>query len=373
MGDARYLLNDYEREHMELSNLGFDSWFRQKRDELGRPELSVARITRVDRDRYLVRNGQNEVQAEPTGKLLFCMDSAQDLPCVGDWALVQYYNDGTLAIIHDLLPRKTFLRRKAAGKKIDYQMIASNIDVAFIMQSCDYNFNLRRMERYLVMVNDGHIEPIILLSKSDLISAKNWRRNCQRSAKLTSAQESLHLAIQQGVGLQTVRQVLEKGKTYCLLGSSGVGKTTLLNHLLGREEFETNPVREKDGRGRHTTARRQLSMLDNGALLIDTPGMRELGMIAVGTSIDESFSDIHELSVSCRFKDCTHTMEVGCAILRAIENGELDEVRYRSYLKLMKESEFHQMSYGERRKKDKQFGRMINTAMKQMRKRKPSA
>jgi ribosome biogenesis GTPase len=292
---------------------------------------------------------------------------------VGDWTLVQYYNEGTLAIIHELLPRKSFLRRRAAGKKIDYQMIASNIDVAFVMQSCDNNFNIRRMERYLVMVNDGHIEPIILLSKSDLVSVEELETRISEIRKAHIDARIIAFSNTTDIGLQTVRQALEKGKTYCLLGSSGVGKTTLLNHLLGREEFETNPVREKDGRGRHTTTRSQLTLLDNGALLIDTPGMRELGMIDVGASIDESFSDIHELAVTCRFKDCTHTVETGCAILKAVENAELEEERYRSYLKLMKESEFHQMSYVEKRKKDKQFGRMVNVAMKQMHKRKPSA
>jgi ribosome biogenesis GTPase len=157
------------------------------------------------------------------------------------------------------------------------------------------------------------------------------------------------------------------------MGSSGVGKTTLINHLLGRDKFETNPVREKDSRGRHTTSRRQLTVLENGALLIDTPGMRELGMIAVTESIDDSFSDIDELSESCRFNDCTHTTEIGCAILKAIKDEKLDEECYRSYLKLIKESKFYQMSYVEKRKKDKQFGRMVNVAMKQMKKRKPSA
>lgn len=135
---------------MELSDLGYSDWFQQRHNEFGRSELSLARITRVDRDRYLVRNEEREVQAEPTGKLLFAAGSGQDLPCIGDWVLVQYYNDGTLAIVHELVPRRTFLRRKAAGKKVDCQMIASNIDVAFIMQSCDNNFNIRRMERYLV-------------------------------------------------------------------------------------------------------------------------------------------------------------------------------------------------------------------------------
>jgi ribosome biogenesis GTPase / thiamine phosphate phosphatase len=356
---------------MELSELGFNDWFRQRRDELHKSELSVARITRVDRDRYLVRNEQGEVQAEPTGRLLYSVDLNQDLPCVGDWALVQYYNDGTLAIIHDLLPRRTFLRRKAAGKTVEYQMIASNIDVAFIMQSCDYDFNIRRMERYLVMVNDGRIEPVILLSKSDLIGAEDLEKILLDICQARIEVRVMAFSNITGVGLQTLRETLEKGKTYCLLGSSGVGKTTLLNHLLGREEFETHPVREKDGKGRHTTARRQLSLLDNGALLIDTPGMRELGMIDVSSGIDESFSDFHELSANCRFKDCTHTKETGCSILKAVENGELAEERYRSYLKLIRESEFYQMSYAERRKKDKEFGRMIKVAKKQLRKKKP--
>ena len=151
------------------------------------------------------------------------------------------------------------------------------------------------------------------------------------------------------------------------------GKTTLLNHLLGSEVFETNPVREKDGRGRHTTARRQLTILDNGALLIDTPGMRELGMIAVGASIDDSFSDIHNLSNTCRFNDCKHTTEVGCAVLMAVQSGDISEEMYQSYMKLMKESAFHEMSYVERRKKDRQFGRMIKTATEQLKKRKPSS
>lgn len=356
---------------MDLTDIGFDDWFEQKRRECSRPDLPVARITRVDRDRYLIRNGEDELQAEPAGKLLFSADSAQALPCVGDWALVQYYNDGSLAIIHDLLPRKSLLRRKAAGKRVDYQMIASNIDVALIMQSCDHNFNLRRLERYLVMVNDGHIGPVILLSKSDLVSPDELENYRSAICQAYPGSTVIGFSNTTGAGLPTIRESLSKGRTYCLLGSSGVGKTTLLNHLIGREEFETNPVREKDGRGRHTTTRRQLSILGNGALLIDTPGMRELGVMDATSGIDESFSEIQELSTHCRFKDCTHTVETGCAVLAGVDTGGLDEERYRSYLKLMKESAFHQLSYVEKRKKDKAFGRMINVAMKQLRKRKP--
>ncbi|MCC6397456.1 MAG: ribosome small subunit-dependent GTPase A [Bacteroidetes bacterium] len=356
---------------MDLSDLGFDSWFEEKRAGMGSSDWEIARVTRVDRDRYLVRNEHGEVQAELTGKLLFSADSSQDLPCVGDWVCVQYHNDGTLAIIHDLFPRRTFLRRKSAGDKVEYQMIASNVDVAFIMQSCDLNFNLRRMERYLVMVNEGHVEPVILLSKTDLVSAEDLEKRISNIREERIDARIIAFSSTTGSGLEEVKQALQRGKTYCLIGSSGVGKTTLLNHLLGSEAFETNAVREKDSRGRHTTSRRQMTILDNGALLVDTPGMRELGLMGVGASVDDSFSDIHELSAQCRFNDCTHTVEAGCAILLAVRDGSLSEARYQSYMKLVKESKFHEMTYVERRKKDKQFGRMVKTAVQQLKKRKP--
>jgi ribosome biogenesis GTPase len=250
-------------------------------------------------------------------------------------------------------------------------MIASNVDVAFIMQSCDINFNLRRLERYLVMVNEGHVEPVIVLSKSDLVCAEDLEKKMSdiRDARIDAT--IITCSSNTETGLEAVRRTLQRGKTYCLLGSSGVGKTTLLNHLLGYEAFETNPVREKDSKGRHTTSRRQMTLLDNGALLVDTPGMKELGLMGVGASVDDSFSDIHELSKNCRFKNCTHSVEAGCAILAAVHHGSLAEARYQSYMKLVKESQFHEMTYVERRKKDKQFGRMVKTAMQQLKKRKP--
>jgi ribosome biogenesis GTPase / thiamine phosphate phosphatase len=353
---------------MNLADLGFDGWMEAKRGGLKRPDCRVARITRADRDRYLVRNEEREVQAEATGKLLFTAGSGQDLPCVGDWVLVQYHNEDTLAIIHELLPRRTFLRRKTAGTKADYQMIASNVDTAFIMQSCDLNFNIRRMERYLVMAHEGGVEPVILLSKSDLADTGDLQAMMSEIAEAQFGARVIAFSNTTASGMTTVEAALEKGKTYCLLGSSGVGKTSLLNRLIGRETFETAPVREKDGRGRHTTSRRELTVLDNGALVVDTPGMRELAMMAVGTGIDDSFSDIYELSTRCRFNDCTHTGESGCAILTAVQREELTEERYQSYMKLEKESLFHQMSYLERRKKEKRFGRMVKKAMKHLRK-----
>jgi ribosome biogenesis GTPase len=358
---------------MRLTELGFDDWCQAMYHDRAHPGFDFARVTRVDRDRYLVRGEHDEVQAEPTGRLLFSSDSSQNLPCVGDWVLIQYHNGGTLAIIHEVLPRKTHLRRKAPGKNVEYQMIAANIDYAFIMQSCDLNFNIRRMERYLVMVNEGKVEPVILLSKSDLVSAEEQARRVTeiRDARVEAPIFTFSNLTQ--AGLQELRQAIQPCKTYCMLGSSGVGKTTLLNHLLGRDVFETQPVREKDGRGRHTTARRQLSLLDTGALLIDTPGMRELGLMAAGENVDESFSDIRELTMRCRFSDCSHSVEVGCALLEAVESGQLDQERYKSYMKLVKESRFHEMTYVERRRKEKRFGRMVKAAMQQLKKHKPSS
>jgi ribosome biogenesis GTPase len=219
------------------------------------------------------------------------------------------------------------------------------------------------------MINEGQIEPILLLTKSDLLSPENLAQRILEVRQSNIHCRVIALSNITGSGLDQVRQLLETGKTYCLLGSSGVGKTTLLNHLVGRDLFETNTVRAKDGKGRHTTARRQLTVLDQGAMLIDNPGMRELGNIGVSTAIDETFTDIQELSKSCRFTDCTHTTETGCSLLMAIENGELSEERYRSYLKLLKESEYHQMSYVEKHKKDRKFGQFIKSAMKQHKKK----
>jgi ribosome biogenesis GTPase / thiamine phosphate phosphatase len=349
---------------MELITLGFDQWFEDKRSETLRPDCTVARVTAVHKDSYLVRNSNSEVLAELAGSFIYSAESSIDLPSVGDWALVQFHNDDTFAIIHGILPRKSFLRRKTPGKKIDYQMIAVNIDSALIVQACDIDFNLRRLERYLVMVHEGHIVPILLLTKSDLVSPEMLEQRISEVGRANIKCKVLPLSSVTGSGVEQVRQLLEPCKTYCLVGSSGVGKTTLLNRIIGRDLFDTNTVRASDGKGKHTTAQRQLIVLDQGAMLIDTPGMRELGNIGVSSGLEESFADIWSLSKTCHFANCTHTQEVGCALLNAIDSGTLQADRYQSYLKLMKESEYNELSYVEKRRKDRRFGQFVKTAMK---------
>jgi ribosome biogenesis GTPase len=352
---------------MELSDLGFDPCFRECATGSRQPGHHIARVTAVDRGGGLVRNEQGEIPSALAGKLRHSARSAGDMPCVGDWVSVQYHNSGTLAIIHGVFPRKTFLRRKCAGKDVDFQMIAANIDVAFIVQSCHYDFNLRRFDRYLVMANEGHIEPVLILTKTDLITAGELEHMSAAIRQAGITARTLALSNATGAGLDDFRRLLAAGRTYCLLGSSGVGKTTIINRLVGRDAFDTKAV-SGSGEGTHTTARRQLIVLDQGAMLIDTPGMRELGMLGAGEGLDDSFADIRDLSASCRYADCSHTREPGCAVLAAIESGDVSKDRYDSYLKLKKESEYHEMSYVEKRKKDRAFGRFLKSALTQIRK-----
>ena len=353
----------------KLENIGYDDWFRNQIDVCKIASREVARVVAVHKDSCVITKGDGEVFAECSGNLLYSSSSPFDLPTTGDWIYADFYDGDSHAIIHGVLPRRTLLKRKTAGKMVDFQLIAANIDVAFIMQSVDYNFNLRRLERYLAMVTENEITPVILLSKCDLVShdeVEEIKKNIVSIAPHTLVLAFSNLTRE---NITAIKSFLLPGRTYCLLGSSGVGKTTLLNSFIGSEQFETQVVSKKQSKGRHTTTSRELVQLDNGALLIDTPGMRELGNMSIGTGIDETFSEILELAEHCQFRDCSHTKEKGCAILAAIIAGELDEPRYKNYVKMKNESTFLDMSYSEKRKKDKDFGKMVKSVMKSKKKR----
>lgn len=353
----------------DLHALGFDEGFLSA--ENGPPPdpgWVPARVLTRGRDSYLVHDGRASIPAELTGKLAYGADSALDMPAVGDWVLVQVC-DPSLAIIHRLLPRRSLLQRKTAGKKVGRQLIAANIDTALIVQSLDRDFNLRRLERYLVMVHQGGIRPLALFSKRDLLSPAELetRLDAARQALAGVTVDSFSNTTTEGMA--HLRAYLEPGRTYCLLGSSGVGKTSLLNRLLGSEDHAVAAVREKDGKGRHTTTARELIRLPGGALLIDTPGMRELGHIDAEEGIATAFDDIEALGAGCHFGDCTHTVEAGCAVRGAVETGTIPPERYESYLKLRRETAHHEASYLEKRRRDRDFGKMVKSVMKHKRDR----
>jgi len=353
-----------------LKTLGFDKHFIDSVDKSKLELYEIARVTTVHKESYAISNGKIESIGELVGKLIFSADSPYDYPTVGDWVFVNYYDDSSFAIIHEILPRKTLLQRKTAGKRINVQLIAANIDVALVIQSLDENYNLRRLERYLATVNQCNVKPVVLLSKSDLLSSINIVKKINEIKTIFPELEVLSFSNKNRSGLENVSNLLLPGKTYCLLGSSGVGKTSLLNNLLGNSELKTMEVRSKDSRGRHATTRRQLLTLGGKAMVVDTPGMRELGNISIKSGLNETFSEIEELSKECLFNDCKHINDKGCAVLAAIEAGEIPEERYNNYLKMEKESRHNEMSYLEKKQKDRKFGKFIKSVMKDKRKMK---
>ncbi|OQY60465.1 MAG: ribosome small subunit-dependent GTPase A [Desulfobacteraceae bacterium 4572_88] len=349
---------------MNLKKLGFDKWFSDKTDSSESSDYEIARVTAVNKDSFQIRNKIKDVFAEVTGKMLFNADSPKDFPTVGDWVYVQFYDNESFAVIHEIIPRKSLLKRKTAGKRTEYQLIAANIDTALIIQSFGSDYNLRRLERYLVMINDANIQPVVLLSKSDLSTEHERNRKIADIQTLMPKIQTVEFSNMDHHGIDRIRDMLIPEKTFCLVGSSGAGKTTLLNNLTDDYVFETNAVREKDGKGRHTTTRRQLINLENNAMIIDTPGMRELGNIDVSAGINEIFKEISELSDQCLYDDCTHTNEKECAILHALQDGKISEARYQNYIKMNKETAHNEMSYFEKRRKDKNFGKLCKSVMK---------
>jgi len=354
---------------MDLHKLGFDESYLEQLQGTTLEAFVPARVTAVHKGMYLIEGEDGASRAELTGRFMYTAETNLDYPTVGDWVLVQLFDDGELAIIHHLLPRKTILKRKSPGK-LDVQLLGANIDTAFIVQALDGNAAVNRLERYLVMVYDGGCDAVLLLSKTDLVSAE----------ALDEIQESVHTAHPDLAviafsniledGLFSIRQILESGKTYCVLGSSGVGKTSLINHLLGEAALSVGDVREWDGKGRHTTTSRQLIALDGGAFLVDTPGLRELGNFDVELGLTSTFEDIYELAAACRFSDCSHRHEDDCAVRAAVEDGRLEKSRYEHFLKLQRESNYYSMSALERRQRERLLGKTYKQMKRDFKKRK---
>lgn len=353
-----------KNQYCDLNELGWNDWFAQRAK--CEPTDTVARVAAVDRDQLLLVDQSGHFRAKLAGRYLHHHHLSQELPCVGDWVCVEKQFQDDFGVIHALIERRTSLRRKSPGNITEYQMIAANLDYVVIVQSCHFDFNLNRLERYLVMVMEGGAEPYILLTKSDLVEPAVLTAQLAeiQAAGITAPVVPLSNVTRDG--LEDVKRLLLPGKTYCFVGSSGVGKSTLINQLIGRERLETRTV-SGTGEGRHTTVRRELIRLDGGALVIDNPGMREFGILGAEGGIVSSYSDITALSSHCRYHDCTHTSEPGCAILAAVRAGEISQESLDSFHKLKEESAFNDMSYAEKRKKDRDFGRYIKSAKKDLR------
>lgn len=348
----------------ELNELGWNDWFEQ-RANCG-PSDAIARVAAVDRDQLLLVDQAGHFRAKLAGRFLYRHHLPHELPCVGDWVCVEKRPGYDFGVIHALIERRTSLRRKSPGDVVEFQMIGANLDYVIIVQSCHFDFNLKRLERYLVMVIEGGAEPYILLTKTDLLDPA---ARATLMAEIRAAGISAPIVPLSNVtrdGLDDLKRLLLPGKTYCFVGSSGVGKTTLINRLLGRERLATGSV-SGTGEGRHTTVRRELIRLDGGALVVDTPGMREFGILGAESGMDGGYADIAALSSDCRYRDCSHTGESGCAVLAAVQSGAISQEHLDNFLKLRQESEFNDMSYAEKRKKDRNFGRFIKSVKKNLR------
>ena len=349
----------------DLKDFGFDVFFQKEEKE----DRDYARVIREYRDRYTVQHQEGVYEAEITGNLRFMASSRTDLPAVGDWVLVSVH-DNRSAIISEVLPRKSILERKAVHDYGEKQVLGTNIDIAFIVMALDRDFNLNRLERYISIVNAGRIQPIILLSKSDLLDDKAVHEKVLSVKARLKIHDIIPFSNETGDGLNNIQTLFRKGVTYCLLCSSGVGKSTLINVLEGSDTIKTSTLSTSTGKGKHTTTYRELRLLKKGGMLMDTPGMREIGLADSQEGIEMTFEDIHQLAQQCKFSDCTHTNEPGCAIRQAILDGAIDEKNLENYKKLEREAERFSTSLADKRKKDKQTGRLYKQIIKELKKRK---
>ena len=348
---------------MTLEELGYNIELENYRKEQNLDSFAVGRVISEHKERYVVRTTENEYEGEIIGNLRFSANSRSDFPAVGDWVAISEYDDDKV-LIHNVFPRMSIIERQAVGKQDDKQIIATNIDSALILQAVDRDFSINRIERYLTISNKSNVKPVIILNKIDLVNDVELAKLIATIRERINKVPIFAISNTSRKGIDKLKEIIESGKTYCLLGSSGVGKSTLINNLLGKQLIRTSAISVSSSRGKHVTSHRELHVLENGGILIDNPGMREVGIADSADGLETTFETIVELSKNCRFKDCTHTSEIDCAVMAAVERGDINKLSYENYLKMVREKDHYESTIAERRKKDKDFGKMVKSYIK---------
>jgi len=359
-----------EEEINKLEDLGYKIFFEQKRQELGLSDFPVARVIAQYKGAYRVKNNDGEFLAKITGKQIFNAKEKEDYPAVGDWVSVIKADEENM-VINSILPRQTIIKRRFGnkniyGEKSDVQVIATNIDVGFVIESVDRDYNLNRFERYFSILSDGGVKGAIVLNKIDLLTEEEKENKLDEIKDRFPEVDIILTSTIDNNNFDELKNYIKKGQTYCFLGSSGVGKSSLINKLLGKDIIEIGEISSYSDRGKHTTTGRQMYFMESGGIVIDNPGIREVGIVDASFGIGEFFDEISILAEKCKYTDCTHTNETNCAILTAIESGKIDKEKYLNYIRLKKEAEYADMNLVEKKEKDKSFGKFIKKAKKDL-------
>lgn len=347
---------------MTNEELGYNAFFETNRHTLNLGEFSPARVIAEHKGAYKVKNADGEYFAKVIGKDMFHASSREDYPAVGDWVTIKE-QDKEWAVITGILPRKTVIKRKYTSKS-GVQIIATNIDVAFVVESIGRDFNLNRFERYFTIADSGGVKATIILNKIDLIPKEELDLTVKQIKDRFKDIAIIVTSALTGTGLEELRSYIEPRKTYCFLGSSGVGKSSLINKLLEEEAIETKEVGLYTNRGKHTTTSREMYFLKNKGIVIDNPGMKGVGMTDTDDGLENVFAEIEKLAEQCKFADCTHTSEPGCNVSRAVRSGALDRKKYLNYIRLKKETESYVAAKIRREEKANKTGKFIKKQKK---------
>jgi ribosome biogenesis GTPase / thiamine phosphate phosphatase len=351
---------------LDKFELGWNSFFEENWKNTVNVSFFPGRVISEQKNLYKIQSEKGEFLAYISGKMMYQLGLQENFPAVGDWVILELPELSDRCVIHGVLPRKSVFKRKEAGHKKEEQVVAANIDYVFIVSALDHDFNLRRIERYLALTWESGAVPILLLNKADL--ALHLEEQVNLLEKISFGASVHVISCYDFRGFESLSTYDKPGMTIALLGSSGVGKSSIINHLLGGNIQHTQGLRKRDNGGKHTTTSRELFRLPKGGLMIDTPGMRELQLTSLASGITESFQDIEVLSKNCRYTNCQHRTERDCAVLLAIEKGVLDPDRLKSFHKLQRENSYISQKENKINNDKKNWLKTISKLQKQFKK-----